>query len=117
MEQVVAGADHTGESGFVQPHFLKEDQTLVHIHRNEIRLDRCRNDNCVGAFGLGFFEHTSGKGITARRFIFVDVADVQDRLGGQELRLREKSSLLLVLWRGQPRGPAFAEQLERLAQN
>ena len=47
----------------------------------------------------------------------VDVADVEDRLGGQQLRPVERELLLGVLRLGQPRRLAVAKQLQRLAEH
>ena len=49
--------------------------------------------------------------------LLVDVADVEHRLGGQQLRLREVPRFLFVLRLGQPRRLAFAQQLQRLAED
>ena len=56
-------------------------------------------------------------GVAVRRLVLVDVADVEHRLGGEQLRLREQPRFLLVLGLGQPRRLAFAQQLERLAED
>ena len=57
VEQVVAGADDAREAGLVETHFLEEDEPLVHVHRHEVGLDRGRDDDRIGALGLGLLEH------------------------------------------------------------
>ena len=47
----------------------------------------------------------------------VDVADVEDRLGGEQLRAFERDPLLLVLRLGEAGGLAVAQQFERLAEH
>ena len=48
---------------------------------------------------------------------FVDVADVEHRLGGQQLRALERLCFLGILRLGQPRRLDCAQQLERLAEH
>src|SRR3546814_1876154 len=48
---------------------------------------------------------------------FLDVADIEDRLDGQQLRLFQDALFLEILGFGQPRGLAGAQQVERLAEH
>ena len=117
MEQVVAGADDAREAGLVQPHFLEEDEPLVHVHRHQVGLDRGRDDDRIGALGLGLFEHPRRQVIAVGGIVLVDVAHVEHGLGGDQLRLREVARFFLVLGHGEPRGLALAQQFERLAEH
>ena len=56
-------------------------------------------------------------GIAGGRRTFLDIADIEHGLGGQQLRGLEHPQLLLVLDLHQPRGLAFAQQLQRLTQH
>ena len=115
MQELVAGADYAGEAGFVKPHFLEEDHSLVHVHGDQVGLDRRRNHHRLGALGMSFIEYARGLLVAASRLVLVDVADVEHGLGRQQLGLGENPGFLLVLGLGQPRRLAFAQQLERLA--
>ena len=48
---------------------------------------------------------------------FVDIADVQDGLGGEQLRLLEQALLVFILRYGQTRGLPLAQQSKRFAED
>ena len=117
VEQFISGADDAREAGLFQPHFGQEFHFLLAVHADEVALDRGGDDHRLGALGLGLFEHARGKCIALGGGVFLDIADIQDRLGGEQLRLREQAFLFLIVQLGQPRGLAVAQQIERLGQH
>ena len=40
----------------MQAHFLEKGEALVHLHGDQVRLDRGRDDHRFGAFGMGLVE-------------------------------------------------------------
>ncbi len=70
----------------------------------DLGLDRRGNDDRLGAFRGGLLEHARGQRIAVGGVAFVDVADVEHRLGGQQLRALQRLGLLGILGLGQPRG-------------
>ena len=66
---------------------------------------------------LAFSNTRAEKALPFGGRFFLDIADIEHRLGGEQLRLREDARFFLVLGLGQPGGLAFAQQFERLAQH
>ena len=97
VQQVVAGADDAGEAGLVQAQLLEKGEPLVHVHGDEVGLDGGGDDHRLGAFGMRLVEDAGGISVALTRILFIDVADVEHGLGGQQLRHREMARFLLVL--------------------
>ena len=72
--------------------------------------DRRGDDHRLGAFGRGSFEHALRQCVAGRGIAFVDVADVEHRLRGQQLRALQRFFFLVVLGLGQPCGLGRAQQ-------
>ena len=56
-------------------------------------------------------------GIALRRRAFLDIADIEDGLGRQQLRLREQACFFVIARLGQARRLAIAQQFQRLPQH
>ena len=56
-------------------------------------------------------------GVAGCRVALVDIADVEDRLGRQQLRALQRQLLLRILRLDEPRGPRIAQQIQRLAEH
>ena len=116
-EQLVASADDAAQSRFFQPQFGQEFGPVFGRHRDQFGFDGRGNHHGLGAFCLGLGENQFGQRIAAGGVFFGDVADIEHRLGGQQLRLLEDAGFFLVLGFGQSCRLAVLEQLERLAKH
>src|SRR3546814_10128393 len=68
--------------------------TLFRSHAHQLALDRGRDDDRLRALGLGPCEHRRAVGVARRGMGFLDVADIEDRLDGQQLRLFQDALFL-----------------------
>ena len=114
VEHAVALADQRVEAGLLRgPSCFQELGALLGLEGRQLRLDLGRDDDAAGALRLGPLLHLAGEGVAADGGL-VDVADVEHRLGGQQLQLarrpRSSSGVSLARRAGLP----ALHQLQRL---
>ena len=97
-EQVVARADHAGEAGFVE---AQSPRGIPCARRRPCRPARlsiaAETITALAPSALAFSNTRAEKALPLGGRGFLDIADVEHRLGGQQLRLREDARLFLVL--------------------
>jgi hypothetical protein len=117
VEQLVAGADHAGEAGFVQAQLFEIfDAFLISMPTSSASIAAETTTACAPS-ALALSRTPGGIGVAARRAFFLDIADIEHGLGRQQLRLFEHARFLLVIGHDQPRGLALAQQIQRLPQH
>ena len=79
----VTGADQAVKARFVQAHFLKEHRGLVIGKLRDFFLDLGGNHHGSRTLRLGHLGHAVGLAVAGRGLVLFDIADEQDRLGGQ----------------------------------
>ena len=116
-EQLVSSADDAGKACFGEAERFEIFGAFFDRHGHEFCFDPGRHDHRLGIFGCCLFKHAGRMGVAGSRAFFLDIADIEDGLGRQQLRLREQTVFLRVARNGEARGLAVAQQVERLAQN
>ncbi len=110
-EQRVARPDHALEPRLREPERGEELGPLGALELGDLGLDRGRDDDPARALFLGHLRHAGRMRVAGGRGRLLDVADIEDGLGGQQL---EAAPGLRVL-RRHPHRARRAPRLERLA--
>ena len=110
-KQFIARPDDPRETRFGKAQRFEIFRPFLDRHGDEFRLNGGGDDYGLGIFRRGLFEHTRRMSVAARCAIFLDIADIEDGLGGQQLRLREQPCFFFVARHRQARGLAVAQQV------
>ena len=113
MQELVALADQAIEPRLLEAELFEEHVAVLQRQPRELRLDLGRDDDAAGALGFGLLFHRLRQRVAGSGRTFIDVADVEHGLGGQELQPGEDRGLLVRDLR-EPRRLALAQQGERL---
>src|SRR5215831_16735238 len=92
VKELVTGPDDTGETGRVEPESCQKFSFLIGIGKlRELCFDRRRYHHRAGAALRGVLANAAAVGVPRGGTRLVDIGDIEDRLGAQELQCRKLS--------------------------
>ncbi len=98
IKQLVAFADDAREAGFRKTKTFKEFFLVFStVKQGNFRLNRSRNHHRTCTLCLGHGGNLGRKFVTFRRTVFIDVANIKDRLAGQKLQHTERLGFVFAV--------------------
>ena len=112
VEQFVGRFDQARHARLLQPQVFEEHLPLVEVFQfGDVGLRGGGDDEHFGPLAGDGLPDGLGVGVTRRGALFVDVADVQHGLVGQQVEVGDQFAVLLVEFHGAGRKPLFQHRL------
>ncbi len=110
-QQRVSFVDHAVQARLFEAQGLEELGPLGRIEQRDLAFDLGGDDHRLGVVASGAFEDLGGEGVAGARRVLIDIADVQSRLGREQL---EHAPGFLVVFGdlGRTRGTSGVELFE-----